>query len=576
MPNERVSILFLLMMGSLLSSFSQEFEWAINMGGVNNDQVMAMTIDEEGNVYATGFFMSDSADFDPGPNESILINHSSAQDVFVAKYNSDGELIWVKSIGSGSTDMVSDIAIDVHHNVYITGYFHGYVDFDPGPEEDYITSVEQNDAYVLKLDAEGNYVWAKTFGGEEWNNGITLEISDSGNVYMAGEYRGIIDLNPDEESEMLADGTYMNAGDEFFVVKLDSSGSFVWGHGFGSAGDDWVFDLIILENEDIVISGVFCNAVDFDPGPDEYIMTTNSYHQNMYLLKLDADATFIWARQYGGPGNVYGSSIEINSKNQFLLTGSFNHDPIFEIDGSEQQFYELSHRDIYVMLLDEAGDISWIKIIETANESGASSVAVDDNDNVFVTGSFRVGADLNPEEEVQWETATDVFFLPYVMFVLKLDSSGTFQWAHAIGENVGVYGRSVAALGAESIYVGGGFGSSQNMAPYPEEYLLNATGAYSHDAYILKWNKEPVPPPPPIGSIFQVYPNPAESYVIVRTEGNRGVLEIISSTGQIIRQIKMGSEQIETVISVSELDYGLYFFRFYNNMVSEVRKFEKI
>lgn len=571
---------FLLVLSIPYNLNAQVFDWAIGFGGDDAESVEAITIDESGNVYATGYFMSQVADFDPGPDVYELTNSSTAQDVFICKYSSTGELIWAKSIGTGSTDKVNDIAIDQNNNVYITGYFYQTLDFDPGPESFNIQAVDQ-DAYVLKLDSEGNFGWAKSFGGEGWNQGKGVGVSENGNVYVVGTCQDYIDLIPDDDAELIYDATYLNAGDDFFIVKLDSVGGFLWGHGIGSAGDDVARDLVILENEDVIVTGDFRNTIDFDPGSEEFLLTANAAKKDMFLLKLASDGSYIWANKYGDGGNVFSESVVVDNEGQILVTGIFNQDPVFTVEGVEVELNELSNSDMYLLAADQEGFVKWIKVIHSESEIYPQSVTVDSLNNVFTTGVFRVAADLNPGAETQWETATDVFFMPYVTFVLKLTSTGFFEWAHAIGENTSVFARSIAVSGEGGIFVGGSFGSTQNFAPAPEESFLTITGETSTDAFIFKWNDEietliPTSSIPSIQDVLFIYPNPSSSSVFIRTRGIQGNIEIVSSVGQLIRHFNIKSEEEEIEIAVSGLSTGLYFIRFYNEQINEVKKLEKL
>lgn len=573
--NKSHVVIFAFTISVFSHAFGQSFDWCITMGKDANEMVESLAIDKDGNVYATGFFRSEVADFDPGPDVHNLINTSTAQDVFICKYSSRGELIWAKSIGSGSTDKVNDIAIDQHNNVYITGYFYQTVDFDPGPGTYNIQAVDA-DTYVLKLDAAGNFKWAKSFSGDRWSEGFGVDVSESGNVHVVGRYRGTIDLNPDEDAEYICDATYLNAGYDFFVVKLDSVGDFLWGHGFGSAGDDAARDLAILDNEDIIITGDFRNTIDFDPGAEEYLLTANSSKRDMFLLKLAANGSFIWANKYGDGGNVFSESMVVDNENQILVIGIFNQDPVFTVEGVEVELNELSHSDMYILSADEEGFVKWIKVIHSENQIYPYSIAVDSANNVFTTGFFHVAADLNPGSDTQWETATDESYMPSVAFVLKLTSSGSFEWAHAIGENKSVMGTSIAVSNYGEILIGGGVSSTQNMAPSPEEHYINISDSSKSDAFILKWNEGSViRPKPKINCDFKIYPNPAQSSIFASCEGEAGLLQVFSSTGSTLMEYWVEDGQHEVELPVSSLNVGLYLIRFTSDENQSVRKFEK-
>ncbi|MCH8330260.1 MAG: SBBP repeat-containing protein, partial [Bacteroidetes bacterium] len=139
------------------------FVWAGSMGGGLNDYGSCITIDPTGNVYITGRF-EDTADFDPTTG-TLNLTSNGASDVFIQKLNTAGNLIWARSIGGTSSDYGNSITTDASGNVYVTGYYQGTVDFDPGSGTVNLTSNGSNDVFIQKLDANGILIWANSIGG---------------------------------------------------------------------------------------------------------------------------------------------------------------------------------------------------------------------------------------------------------------------------------------------------------------------------------------------------------------------------------------------------------------------------
>lgn len=125
---------------------------------------------------------------------------------------------WAKHIGGTGDDQGASIALDIDGNVYTTGYFNGTVDFDPGPETFELTSVSSNsDIFISKLDVDGNFVWAKTFGSNGIDQGFSITTDDAGNVYITGAYRFTTDFDPGAGVFNLS--TTLN-GVNIFILKL--------------------------------------------------------------------------------------------------------------------------------------------------------------------------------------------------------------------------------------------------------------------------------------------------------------------------------------------------------------------
>ncbi len=187
------------------------FIWAKNMGGTEDDEVNAIAVDSNGNVYTTGRFYG-PADFDPGAGVFNLTGLGS----FVSKLDSGGNFVWAKGVNSGN----SDNAVDSSGNVYTTGAFTGTVDFDPGVGVFNLTSADGNydiDIFVSKLDSGGNFVWAKSMGGADDDRGLGVAVDSSGNVYTTGRFGGTVDFDPGAGTVNLTSA----GGGDIFISKLE-------------------------------------------------------------------------------------------------------------------------------------------------------------------------------------------------------------------------------------------------------------------------------------------------------------------------------------------------------------------
>ena len=168
--------------------------WAKRIGDINYEEGKAITADASGNIYITGYFMN-APDFDPGTGTTTLTS-MGGYDVYVGKYNSSGALVWAKSFGASTEENATSIDLDATGNVYTTGYFYSATDFNPGTGTYTLTPVGNNDAFISKLDASGNFVWAKKMGGSSFDFGTSLTIDLSGSVIAVGYFQGTGDFDP--------------------------------------------------------------------------------------------------------------------------------------------------------------------------------------------------------------------------------------------------------------------------------------------------------------------------------------------------------------------------------------------
>ncbi|OHD59920.1 MAG: hypothetical protein A2096_00860 [Spirochaetes bacterium GWF1_41_5] len=170
------------------------YGWTKTFGGTSWEYVVGINADSSGNIFITGYFTL-TADFDP---ETSTDNRTSkgGYDIFLTKFNNNGNYAWTKTLGSTGFDVGYDIAIDNSGNIYLTGYFHSTVDFDPGAGIDNITSAGGADIFLLKLNSDGGYAWAKTMGSSGYDIGMAITIDLSDNVFSTGFFENTVDFNP--------------------------------------------------------------------------------------------------------------------------------------------------------------------------------------------------------------------------------------------------------------------------------------------------------------------------------------------------------------------------------------------
>lgn len=174
------------------------FVWAKNIGGLSSEFENSITVDASGNVYTTGAF-NDIVDFDPNEGTYILESGgSSSYDVFISKLDASGNFVWAKNLGGPGSEMGYSITVDASANVYTTGSFTGIADFDPNAGIYNLNSAGDKDIFISKLDASGNFVWAKSMGGGLEDIGKSIVVDASYKVYTTGSYQGTADLDPSE------------------------------------------------------------------------------------------------------------------------------------------------------------------------------------------------------------------------------------------------------------------------------------------------------------------------------------------------------------------------------------------
>ncbi len=241
---------------------SGNFRWAKAMGGPNSELATSLALDADANVYTTGRFQG-VADFDPGLGTALLTGAGSL-DVFIQKMDSSGSFLWAKGMGGTGLDLGSSLAVDTAGNAYITGWFEGTADFDPGPGTALLTSAGFMDIFVQKLDNAGNLSWAKRMGGVSLDQGYGITLDGSGNLYTIGKFYGTVDFDPGPGTVSLTSV----GSEDIFIQKLNSAGNFLWAKGMGGTSSDEGYGLVLDATGNIHTTGWFSAMADFDPGVD--------------------------------------------------------------------------------------------------------------------------------------------------------------------------------------------------------------------------------------------------------------------------------------------------------------------
>ncbi|MEO5571568.1 MAG: hypothetical protein ABIT08_05340 [Bacteroidia bacterium] len=287
----------------VVNSQSPAFEWAKNMGGYYGYAAgIDVTTDASGNVYTTGYFQG-RVDFDPGAN--IFYLTAAGSDIFITKTGAAGNFIWAKQMGGTSNNQSNSIALDAIDNIYVTGYFNGTVDFDPGATTYNLTSEGASDIFVAKLNSSGNFNWAVKFGAAYGDIGAAIAVDGPGNVYTTGTFMGNVDFDPGAGNYFIN----VNIGNtnNTFISKLNSSGNFIWAKNFGG-GENSATSIALDAAGNIYTTGRFYFTNDFDPGAGIFNLTAASGSSDIFIASLNSLGNFNWAKSLTGTGAKFAYS----------------------------------------------------------------------------------------------------------------------------------------------------------------------------------------------------------------------------------------------------------------------------
>jgi hypothetical protein len=465
------------------------YEYDFNYDGITFDINASNTT---GNPVTTPVFMNYTSDpitktfamrvtDDGDPAQRTIAQLSIIVDPFEASG-------WAYTWGGSWADSASCVGVGDDGSVYIGGSFRDTVNFDVGGDQGLRTAIGEADAFLLKLNANGEFQWVNTWGGDsdspdgDTAYGVAI---DGDFIYVTGRFFGTCDFNPGDLTEERTADAY---GD-IYLSKFHNDGTFLW-------VNNWVDDGIAIANAvetdyfgNVFVAGCFAGDVDFNPGVgSDWHYATGMY--NAFVVKLSSSGGFTWAQTWGTLMDR-AFDVAIDSSNDVYVTGYFMETVDFNPSSTETDEHTSNGGgDVFLTKYDANGIYQWT---ETWGGTGTEywqrdtgyGVAVDDSGQIHVVGSFNGVVDFNPSGEILELTALG----SSDAFLNTLTTDGAFVRAYSWGTDMdqsffGDTASSVACDQFGNVVITGGFYSTVDFDPGPGSYEGTSTG--SLDAYVMK------------------------------------------------------------------------------------------
>lgn len=526
-----------------LSAQTPPLNWARSYGWAFTEPGNAIALDGSGNIYITGAFF-DTVDFDPGTGVNNIISNGGL-DIYILKLDPAGNLAWVKTIGGPDDDHGKAISIDGSGNILVCGWFKNTADFNPGPGTSNLTATTSTfDAFVLKLDAAGDFVWANRMGGFgiDFANGI--QANSSGEIYVTGLFNNTVDFDPGPAVSNLTSSGFSDA----FILKLSTGGNLVWAKKIGSTGIDESNALVLDIDGNIYMTGSFSATVDFDPGPATNNLTATNFY-DIFVLKLDSAAGFLWARNMEGGDYDYAYAITLDDNGNVYSTGEFSGTVDFDPGPAVSNLTAVgSQTDVYVHKMNAAGNFIWCRNFGGAAGDRGNGIITDNSGNVFTSGEIGfTGGDLDP--------GTSVFSVPGGgsgdAFIQCMDASGNFLWA-STNSSVNIdKGTSLAKDAAGNIYSAGTFAGLADFDPGPAVLNLPFVSPGAN-VFIQQFGATVGLNENVHSTALHIYPNPAHDKVTINVHQ-----ELNGKWYRLFNQ--QGSKVMEGILTYGKVALPIYF-----------------
>jgi hypothetical protein len=357
--------------------------WA-RAGGTSSDAAgRAVAADRNGNILITGSYVGTLFS---GTNLLTSTGPSPNNNVFVAKYNPSGTLLWTRQGGGNFDDVGQGLGIDAADNYYVTGFFTDQATFGTN----IISRSGAVGMFLARYTSTGTVSWVRqSQPGDGDNSGVAVAVQTNGISYTIGNFTG--------SNIVFGSINVTNHGtrQDIFIVKHDTNGTPLWAKGAGGSGTNGTYscciagidsgDAIALDpSNNVFVAGTFTATAEF--GTNILVAsTTNGNAQNVYLAKYDTNGNVLWVRQSTNAlKDTSVGGVGTDSAGEAYLVGFFSD----KITFGNSNHVSLGSGDIFLTRWSSGGNFVWSKTFGSTNQDSGYAIAVNGSNTLFVAGTF--------------------------------------------------------------------------------------------------------------------------------------------------------------------------------------------
>jgi type IX secretion system substrate protein len=522
---KRLLLLFIFLLGiTIVQAQDSSIIWQNTIGGNNLDDLRSIFQTVDGGYFIGGLSIS-------GISGDKTENSLGEEDYWVLKLNETGNILWQNTIGGSNSDYLNGSFQTTDGGYLLLGYSSSNISGDKTED-----SNGEMDYWVVKIDSQGNIQWQNTIGGSEDDYLFSgLQASDGG--YILGGY---------SNSNISGDKTEnSNGGLDYWVVKLNVSGTIEWQNTIGGSGFDGLDSISLTNDGGYILGGGSLSNISGDK-------TENSNGEMDYwVVKLDESGNIEWQNTIGGSNNDYINYIEQSIDGGYILGGTSSSN----ISGDKTENSN-GIEDYWIVKLDESGNIEW------QNTIGGSGFDLFDSLKQSTDGGYILGGSSSSNISGD-KTEDSIGYTDY--WVIKINSTGNIEWDNTIGGDLGE-GLNSISQASDGTYIFGGFSNSGISGDKTEESIGGSDiWVVSHTA-ILSF------PDFTLDNIT-IYPIPVSNTLLISSEETFiELLTVYSVSGKKILEQKGDRTNF---IDVSDLTSGLYFIQLSGEGKTVTKKFIK-
>ncbi len=338
--------------------------WAIKTGGIDDDFVQKISTDSDGNVIMTGYFYGTTM-----IGNDVYTAYGS-QDVFMAKFDPQGNFLWSYRAGGEMADYISAVNCDPDNNVIISGYYYNQIAFG----DTTLYSIAGSDIYLAKYSPGGNLIWLKTAGGSSSDQSRSLSCDAQGNIVFSGSFYYDITLQD----------TSLFTSDPVGVVyaKYSPEGNLIWARQLQGTYLNIESYAVCDHASNIYLAGNFSEDVIF--GSDTF--SAGEFNQDIYIAKFDPDANLLWARCGHSIASDQVAAMDIDLSNNLYVSGHYL-DTIHFDDIALPYTLCCGSREIFIINYSSDGRVLGAQQISGARASN-QDMAINGDHELFLSGMY--------------------------------------------------------------------------------------------------------------------------------------------------------------------------------------------
>ncbi len=442
-------------------------------GGTDGfDDAYDVAYSSAGFVYVVGRFKG-AVDFDPGVFQDYRFSNGDT-DCFLAQFDKNGELKWVRAWGGPSNDIAVSVAVDYSGYILVAGSFKETVDFEPGAGIDNHTSNGVSDIFLCKYSANGDFLWAKTWGSTEIDGGSGIATDYYNNIYVCGYYQDTCDFDPGA-------GTYngtSNGGYDIFLSKFQPSGNFSWAVAVGGTAFDMAYDTATDDAGNVFLVGYFADIVDFNPGIGVNNRLAVGY--DAFLARYTDAGEFSGVTSWGGLDDAKAYAID-SSGSILCITGIFDGTCDFNPDIPTDNRTSKGGNDVFVTRYATTFEYQWTRTWGSTGDDFGNDIDVDADGNIYTAGMYQLTCDFDPGAGTDSHMALG----SRDAFLSKLDSFGALDWCRTWGGTEWDTAQGcIVGDSSNAVYTVGSFNDVVDFQPGTG--ITNKTSNGDEDSYLLK------------------------------------------------------------------------------------------